>query len=86
MFGGIVWVWCVHSGQCVCKERVPFKVLCVWEGGGSTLLHSAGGKLLSLSFGGATICISCHPPFSFFSRCLRSRTEAAGSFELRGNQ
>lgn len=70
---------------CVCmqasvrqKKESHSKSWVVWERG-SSLSHSAGGKLLSLSFGGGIICISCHPPFSFFSCRLRSTTEAAGS-------
>lgn len=59
-------------GLCVCvcrpvcqKKDSHSKVLCVcvWEKGGA-LFH--GGKLLSCSFGSSAICISCHPPFSFF--------------------
>ncbi len=71
-----VWVMCACRLVCV-KRKSPIQSP-VWERG-STLSHSAGGKLLSLSFGGGKICISCHPPFSFFFCRLRSRTEAAGS-------
>lgn len=74
------------AGQCVSKERLPFKVLCVCERGGSTLSHSAGGKLLSFSFGSSTICISCHPPFSFFLMPPEKQNRDRRILELRGNR
>lgn len=79
-----VWAMRVCARQCVSKERLPFKVRSVCGRGGGTLSHSAGGKLLSFSFGSSIICISCHPPFSFFSCRLRSRTETAGSSSSEG--
>lgn len=63
----------------VCQKKESHSKSCVERERGSSLSLPADGKLLCLSFGGGTICISCHPPFSFFSRRLRIRTEAAGS-------
>lgn len=60
-----VWVMSACRPVCV-KRKSPIQCpVCVWERG-STLSHSAGGKLLSLSFGGGTICIFCilHSLFS----------------------
>lgn len=58
-------VGAVQAHVCQKKESHSKCCECVWERG-STLSHSAGGKLLSFSFG-RLICISCHPLFSLFS-------------------
>lgn len=79
-----VWVSHVRRPLFVKRKSPIQSLVCVWERG-SALSHSAGGKLLSFSFGSCPICISCHPPFSFLflSRRLRSRTESAGSSKLK---
>lgn len=84
-----VTVWIMHVCRPVCvKRKTPIQSpVCVCErGGGSTLSHSAGGKLLSFSFGSSTICISCHPPFSFFLMPPEKQNRDRRILELRGNR
>lgn len=80
-----VTVWemrvCVHASVCQKKDSHSRSRVCVGVGGG-TLSHSAGGKLLSFSFGSSIICISCHPPFSFFSEAEQTPPDPPAQREL----